>query len=455
VSAADAGRALALLVDDEADFRDTLAELVRREGFETACVPSLAEARRALAERHPDLVLVDLSLPDGCGLDLLGDPELGDRAEIVVITGHGTVDSAVQAMLDGCLDYLTKPVDRARLRSVPTNVGRTIALKTEVGGLRSELRTLGRFGPMVGGSPGMQRTYDLIARVAPTDVTVLVLGESGTGKELVARAIHDLSRRRAHPCLPVNCGAISRELIESELFGHERGSFTGASAQHAGYFERARGGTLFLDEITEMPVELQVKLLRVLETCEITRVGGGTQLPVNVRVVAATNRDPEQAVSEGRLREDLYHRLNVFPMEIPPLRERGDDVELLAQHFLGELNREHDTSKRWAPEALEALRRASWPGNVRELRNAVQRAYILANAEIGPDALPGLGGGAVPCGPTLRVPIGTPVAEVERQLILGTLQQTGGDKRRAASVLGISLRTLYNRLKRYETPAVG
>jgi DNA-binding NtrC family response regulator len=295
----------------------------------------------------------------------------------------------------------------------------------------------------------MQRVYDLIAKVAPTEATVMLLGETGTGKELVAETIHGLSRRHKEVFLPVNCGAVSPNLTESELFGHERGSFTGADRMHKGYFERANRGTLFLDEITEMPPELQVKLLRVLETNKVTRVGGNDALTVDVRVVAASNRKPEDAVAKGKLREDLLCRLNVFPIHLPPLRERREDVDLLAEHFLALLNKEHDTGKDFTRPALNRLRSHSWPGNVRELKNLVHRAFILADEHIGLDSLPL--GVQESAGSSLNVKVGTSLGETERRLILATLEECEGDKKKAAEVLGISLKTLYNRLNEYKT----
>jgi DNA-binding NtrC family response regulator len=302
----------------------------------------------------------------------------------------------------------------------------------------------------------MLRVYDLIGRVAPTAATVLLTGESGTGKEVAAHTLHQLSRRREDPFFPLNCGAVSPSLIESELFGHERGSFTGAERLHKGYFERAHGGTLFLDEITEMPIELQVKLLRVLETGVVMRIGGERPVEVDVRVIAATNRDPEQAVTSGKLREDLLYRLRVFPVHLPPLRDRGDDIEVLAHHFLQELNRAEATGKTWTPGALKRLRRHDWPGNVRELKNLVHHAYILADDEILHEC--------VPLGPEepmvlpqqdpsqagdLHLRIGVTIAEADRRLILSTLDRFGGDKKKAAEVLGVSVKTVYNRLNQY------
>ena len=279
---------------------------------------------------------------------------------------------------------------------------------------------------------------------------MLVTGESGTGKELVAETVHALSRRRKAPFLPLNCGAISPNLIESELFGHERGSFTGADRTHRGYFERAAGGTMFLDEITEMPFELQVKLLRVLETASVIRIGGERPITVDVRVIAATNRQPEEAVAQGKLREDLLYRLKVFPLHLPPLRERGDDVDLLADYFLGLLNAAEGTQKTFSRGALQRLRGHDWPGNVRELKNLVHHAFILADDEIGTDSLPQDLGGALPqSGASLHVKVGISLAEADRRLIVATLNECAGDKRKAAATLGISLKTLYNRLKAY------
>jgi DNA-binding NtrC family response regulator len=306
---------------------------------------------------------------------------------------------------------------------------------------------------MVGRSPVMQRVYDLIERVAPTEAGVMISGESGTGKELVAETIHRLSRRRERPFVAVNAGALAPGIVESELFGHERGAFTGAERTRRGLFEGADGGTLFLDEVTEMPAELQVKLLRALESGSLQRVGSSETIAVDVRVLAATNRDPEQAVKQGLLREDLFYRLNVFPIAMPPLRERGDDIELLAGHFLAAVNEREATEKHWSPAALRRLRALTWPGNVRELKNLVERAAIMADDVIGEDLVPCAAGAVSPAGEEIRVRVGTPLADSERRLILATLAQTGGDKRRAAEILGISVKTIYNRLSVYEAAA--
>jgi two-component system, NtrC family, response regulator HydG len=441
----------ALVVDDDANFLMPLAELVEREGFTTTVAGSLKEARTLLRSRPPDLVLIDLFLPDGKGTDLLPEIDSGHSTEVVLVTAHASVDTAVEALRKGASDYLTKPLDVARLKTVLGGVLRARALQEEVGSLRSELRKLGRFGSLVGAAPAMQKVYDLITRVAPTDATVLVTGESGTGKELVAETVHALSRRRQGPFLPINCGAISPTLIESELFGHERGSFTGAERMHRGHFERATAGTVFLDEITEMPIELQVKLLRVLETGSLTRIGGERAIPVDARVIAATNRNPQEAVAKGKLREDLLYRLKVFPLQLPPLRERGNDVELLADYFLGLLNQAEGTSKKLTREALERLGGHSWPGNVRELKNLIHHTFILADDEIGVECLPSDLGAASTSSPAhLHVKVGISLAEAERRLILATLHECNGDKKRAAAILRVSLKTLYNRLKLYQ-----
>jgi two-component system response regulator AtoC len=439
----------ALLVDDDLGFVLGLADAVRREGFTVATARSLAQAREELARQEPDALLIDLQLPDGSGLELIPPADGRLPPGVIFITGHASVDLAVEALRLGAADFLTKPVDFARVKMTLANLARTRELSREIGSLRGELRRLGRFGSLVGASTQMQGVYDLIAKVAPTEVAVFVVGETGTGKELVAGTVHAMSRRREQPFVAVNCGAIAPGLIESELFGHERGSFTGAERAHRGFFEKANGGTLFLDEITEMPAELQVKLLRVLETKAVERVGGGGAVKLDVRVIAASNRKPEQAVADGRLREDLLYRLNVFPIALPPLRERGDDVVLLALSFLESLNRESEAPpKTFAPEALERLRTHSWPGNVRELRNVVQRAYIMAGDAIDLGALP-LASLAERSGSSLVVRVGTPIEDAERALIMATLEHCAGDKRKAAELLKISLKTLYNRLNVY------
>jgi DNA-binding NtrC family response regulator len=438
-----------LLVDDDPEALEWLSELAKAEGFSVAQADSLRAARIHMSRLQPDILLTDLQLPDGKGVDLVADLEQRESTEVVMITGHASVESAVEALRLGATDYMVKPVDVERLKAILRRVPRTGELRQEIGELRDELRKLGRFGHILGSSAVMQKLYDALGRVAPTSATVLITGESGTGKELAAQTIHDLSRRKKSPFLPLNCGAVSPQLIESELFGHEKGSFTGADRQHKGYFERAHGGTLFLDEITEMPQELQVKLLRVLESGTFTRVGTTTPISADVRVLAATNRNPEGAVADGKLREDLYHRINVFPIAMPPLRDRGTDIELLAQHFLEVLNRQESAAKSFAPATIAALYAHSWPGNVRELKNYVQRAFILADDVIDANLAPAAVA-APESAPLLSVRVGTTLDEVSRRLIEATLAECGS-KRKAADMLGISLKTLYNRLAAYKS----
>lgn len=467
-----------LIVDDDADSAATMRELVGVERFSVAVAHSLRDARRQIAMQQPSLVLLDLQLPDGNGMELLSDPQVMDESKVVLVTGHASLDSSIEALRRGAMDYLVKPVGLNRLEDILARFTKSAPGPLPECRPASELQLKsGRFGRLWGRSAAMQRVYEQISRVAVTSVTVFITGESGTGKEVVAQTLHDLSPRHAKPFLAVNCGAISPNLIESEIFGHEKGSFTGAERQHQGFFERAAGGTLFLDEVTEMPLELQVKLLRVLETGRFMRVGSTQSQETHVRIIAATNRPPLQAVAEGKLREDLLYRLNVFPIELPPLRERLSDAPLLAEHFLEAISAREGQVKHFTPEALQQLGEYGWPGNVRELRNAVQRAYVMAPSElVDHEWLPraetpwtaasqacapsGPPMDANLCGPspeplratgekTLNLPIGLSMAQVERLLIQATLKQCMYQKERTAAVLGISLKTLYNRLKDY------
>ena len=457
----------ALVVEDDADSARMLASLLHTGGFTAATASSLRDARRQIALQRPDIVLLDLQLPDGNGLSLCEEAELLSYAEVVLITGHASLDTSIQALRLGAADYLIKPVDTRRLHAVLSRARSPSTLQAEIQDMRRQWEATGRFGHLLGRSPIMREVYEQIACVAGTSVSVFVTGESGSGKELVARTLHDLSRRREGPFLAVNCGAISPQLIESEIFGHERGSFTGAERQHLGFFERANGGTLFLDEITEMPLELQVKLLRVLETGTFMRVGSTEARHTDVRIVAASNRDLAQAVAEGALREDLLYRLNVFPLHLPPLRERMEDLPLLAQHFLDDIAAREGGRKTLTPAALERLSQYRWPGNVRELRNVLQRAFVMTQE--GPvterwlprDLVPTQSEAeapavsmAAPVGDSaspaeLRIPLGSSLAEVERLLILATFAHCGQRREQTAAMLGISMKTLYNRLKEY------
>ncbi|WP_347556263.1 sigma-54 dependent transcriptional regulator [Robbsia sp. KACC 23696] len=342
--------------------------------------------------------------------------------------------------------------------AVPSDAAGTATRKPESARKRgSAKQTIKSYGSLFGGSDAMLSLYEQIDRVAATDATALIIGESGTGKELIARTIHDFSARRDAPFIAVNCGAIPDNLIEAELFGHERGSFTGAAQARIGYFEHARGGTIFLDEVTEMAPVRQVKLLRALETGTFFRVGGSEEVASDVRILAATNRDPATAVKENGLREDLMYRLAVFPLRAPPLRERDSDRELLAEHFLAQLNVQHGTEKLLSKTAIETLRGYSWPGNVRELKNAVYRAYILAedSVELPHPHLNTRNRKAITQGDSMSIWVGTPLADAQRQIILATLRHCGGDKRKTAKALGVSLKTLYNRLGTYEETADG
>ena len=450
-----------LVVDDDEYSLSALRALVVGEGLAVETANDVASARARLDEFVPAAVLADLGLPDGTGLDLAERcAELG--VELVVVTGQATLETAVLALRAGAADFLTKPVDVARLKTLLDTLVRASSYRREIADLRGTLRDLGRFGSLVGSSAPMQAVYDRIGRVAATDATVLVTGESGTGKELVAETIHRLSRRAHRPLVAINCGAISSSLVESELFGHERGSFTGADRQRRGVFERAHQGTLFLDEISEMPLELQVKLLRVLESGSLTRVGGEKPVTVDVRVVAASNRNLDAFAAEGKFRTDLLYRLRVLPIELPPLRDREGDVRALVAHFLSEISQREQQQKRFSEPALRALETNAFPGNVRELRNAVQQAFILAEDEIDVEHLPeGMRGGAratpAPGGAAsataapgeVRLPVPCALADAERAVILATLGELGGDKARAADRLGISLKTLYSRLREY------
>ena len=440
-----------LLVDDDVDFRTQGQELIRREGFEVVAVGTMDEARFQLSNNKPHLVLVDLLLPDGDGLDLAKEIPRSSFTKVVLITGHASVDSAVGAMRSNVWDYLTKPIDVERLR--------ILLMRLRLQEAHQDMPTIidaqgnsAAFGPLIGASPVMYELYKLIEKVAPTEVTVLINGESGTGKELVGWTIHEISRRSHKPYLTLNCGALSPTLIGSELFGHERGSFTGAAHQHRGYFERAHGGTLFLDEITEMPIDLQAHLLRVLETGRVVRLGGSREFPIDVRVIAATNRRTDEAVAKGKFRKDLFFRLSAFPINVPSLRERDGDVELLSKYFLGLLNRAKKYNKKISESAVQYLaKNMEWRGNVRELRNAIEQAYLLSGDIIEQQHISSFSSKEIiTFQDVMDISVGRTLEDVERELLYKTLAYMKGNKKRAAQSLGISLKTLYNRLARYE-----
>ena len=430
-----------LLVDGNVDFHAKVASIARAAECEVTAAATFDAARRIAADCEFDLLLVDVTQAEDEGFDFVEEVDLAAHGRIAVVTGNPSLETAVRAVRAPVAEYLVKPVAAEALMRLMQGAH-----------LRAATRRppeTGQLGGMIGQSPSMCALFEQLRRVAPLDVCVFLHGESGTGKELVARALHGLSGR-AGRFVAVNCGAIAPDLLSSQLFGHERGSFTGAVQAHAGFFEQAAGGTLFLDEITEMPQELQVFLLRVLETRTLTRVGGSGELPLDVRVVVAGNRDPRHAVDDGRLRADLYYRLAEFPIEIAPLRERRDDVPLLVRHFAARLNERYGRSRRFDAPSLCRLAEYDWPGNVRELRHAVQRHYILSDGDTismrMPPPQPRIDGDG-----SVRFCVGMKFADVEREMLLRTLASCGQNKRRAARTLGITAKTIYNRLQRYRS----
>ena len=374
----------------------------------------------------------------------------------MLITAQGSVDTAVSAMKEGAYDYLTKPVDPQRLRMLLGHVAERQGALQDVEGLRAQLRDHGKFGQMVGNAPALRAVYQVIEQAAPTAATILVSGESGTGKELVAKTIHQLSDRSRHPFVGINCAAIPESLLENELFGHERGAFTGAVDRRAGCFELAHTGTLFLDEIAEVSPAIQAKLLRVLQERTVRRLGAQREQPVDVRLIAATNIDPAKAVQDGRLRQDLYYRINVIGIRVPPLRDRREDIPLLVHAFIEEFNARNGKSvQATSPEAMRLFQRYHWPGNIRELRNVVERAVILSRGSlIEPENLPSdLSKPPVPEPGTAGLTPGMTVDEAERKLIELTLAHTRDNKTRAAEILGVTVKTLHNKLKRFRRDA--
>ena len=451
-----------LVAEDDAAQRLGLQQLLKSWGYTVEVASDGKQALDKIAADRPAIVITDMVMPGVGGMDLLRALKSQDDTDITVLllTAQGSVETAVEAIKHGAYDYLTKPVDPQRLRIVLDQVGQRNDTLREVRALRRQLQERGTFGRLVGASIEMRKVYQVIEQAAPTSASVLVHGESGTGKELVAQSIHQLSPRASQPFVPLNCAAIPDTLLESELFGHEKGSFTGAIARRAGAFELAHRGTLFLDEISEMTPVTQAKLLRVLQERSFRALGANREQQVDIRVVAATNVEPQDAVRQGKLREDLFYRLNVFAIELPPLRDRKDDIPLLAQAFIKEFNERNNRNVAGVSEAaMTLLERYHWPGNVRELRNAMERATIVAKAPfIEPADLPPMAAesksGEEPAAAGGLTP-GTTVEEMERQLIDITLQHTGGNKTRAAELLGISLKTLHNKLNRIKEERQG
>ena len=441
-----------LIVEDDPSTRTGLAELVQAWGFQTEEASDGEDGFRKVTSFRPAIIVSDLVMPRMGGADLLRTlkDQLSDIT-FILLTAQGTIESAVEAIKDGAYDYLSKPVDPQRLRILLNKAVERQETLREVKLLRRQLREQGSFGRIVGNSPGIRSLYRVIEQAAPTAASVLVWGESGTGKELVAQTVHELSPRASFPFVAINCAAIPETLLESEIFGHEKGAFTGAHDRRTGVFELAHRGTLFLDEIAEMVPATQVKLLRVLQERTFRRLGGRQEQTVDVRVIAATNRDPSEAVRDGRLREDLYYRLNVFTIELPPLRDRRADIPLLVQTFLNEFNTRNNKSVRAVDqEAMYLLERYGWPGNIRELRNVIERATILAEGDFieTKHLPPPVVTRSEQTLPTVTLSPGTTVDEAERRLIVLTLEHTRNNKTRAAEILGISLKTLHNKLNR-------
>lgn len=441
-----------LIVEDERATRLGLTELVRSWGFVAESAADGEEALQKVTLFRPAIIVTDMVMPrlDGLGLLRALRDQLTDIS-IIILTAQGTVESAVEAIKEGAYDYIAKPVDTNRLKILLDKVVERHETLREVKVLRRQLRDQGSFGRIVGNSPGIRRVYRVVEQAAPTAASVLIWGESGTGKELVAQTIHRLSPRQQFPYVPINCAAIPETLLESEIFGHEKGAFTGAVERRQGCFELAHRGTLFLDEIAEMMPATQVKLLRVLQERTFRRLGGRQEQSVDVRVIAATNVNPMDAVQKGKLREDLYYRLNVFAIELPPLRDRKEDIPLLVQSFLNEFNARDARQVRAVDQkAMRVLENYSWPGNIRQLRNVIERATILCGGEfIQPHHLPPELV-AAPEVPPVSVTLspGVTVEEAETRLIRMTLEHMHNNKTRAAAVLGISLKTLHNKLNR-------
>ncbi|HLJ87042.1 MAG TPA: sigma-54 dependent transcriptional regulator [Candidatus Angelobacter sp.] len=446
-----------LIVEDEENERYGLAELVSAWGYRTESAKDGLEGLEKVATWSPGIVITDLKMPRMDGMELLQRiAEQPQQIAVVLLTAQGSIDVAVDAMKAGAYDFIQKPVDPARLKQILQNAARQRDTALELEVTKRKLRDTGVFGRLIGSSKVMQEIFRLIEMVAPSTASVLITGESGTGKELVARTIHEMSSRKSKPFVAINCSAIPETLIESEIFGHEKGAFTGALERRAGCFELAEEGTLLLDEIGEMPIATQAKLLRVLEDRTLRRLGSKVETPVDVRVLAATNKVPEEAVARGELRGDLYYRLDVFNIHLPPLREHKEDIPQLVEALLADMNAKHDRAVSGVNESvLQMFHKYNWPGNVREMRNTVERAVIVCESSfIEPRHLPPNFGSAGLRAPTgddegIRLEVGTTVGQAEKTLILKTLAATNNNKTKAAEILGISLKTLHNKLKEY------
>jgi DNA-binding NtrC family response regulator len=445
-----------LIVEDEDNARKGYEQLLQRWGCDVLGVATAEEALAKFASYQPDTLIADVELPGMNGLDLLKQlgPELYD-VPAIIITGKGSEERAVAAIEAGAFWYIEKPLKGPVLHALLDRALSKARAARELAVLQRQLRQAGKLGELVGGSKPMQEVMRIVEMAAPSSASVLITGETGSGKEIVARTIHKLSPRATGPFVAINCSAIPETLMESEIFGHERGAFTGAAERRIGCFELADCGTLLLDEIGEMPAPTQAKLLRVLEDRKVRRLGSKSETPVDVRVLAATNKDPDQAVGSGQLRQDLYFRLNVFHIHLPPLRDHKDDIPLLVEHILRDVNAKHGKHVRGVgAEVLDIFMGHTWPGNIRELRNVLERASIMCEKDLITRAcLPGEFGRTAAKGPSdlsaIKFPVGTTVDAMERELILQTLGATGNNKTRAAELLGISLKTLHNKLKEY------
>ena len=454
---ADIGRIRVLVVDDDRAVREAMSRALERIGYDVISAEDGQEGLDRLRQGGVHILLADLKMPKISGQELLRAAKaIAPDVEVIVITGHGTVEDAVEAMKEGAYDFITKPFKRVQLEKTIQKAAEKQALVLQNRALQHRLDELQEAGQIIGGSPAMHRTLDLVNQVAPSAATVLIQGESGTGKELIANAIHHGSPRRSRPFIKVSCAALPETLIESELFGYERGAFTGAVSRKEGRFELADGGTLFMDEIGELSPATQAKLLRVLQEGEFERLGATRTLKVDVRLVAATNADLATLVREKRFREDLFYRLNVVTLQLPPLRERQEDIPLLAQHFLRKFAAKNAKSiTGFVDEALDLLQTYAWPGNVRELENVIERAVVLTRSSmLSPADLPETVVGSDQAARHLVISIGTPLEEVEDRLIGETLRYTKGDKTLAAKLLGIATRTIYRRTRgEPESPA--
>lgn len=446
-----------MIVEDDAGLRDTLAQYLARVGYSVCAARDGREALERLDEELPDLILTDINIPDLDGLALLEEVKSRyPQIAVIMMTAFSSIDSAVEAMRRGAEDYLSKPL---QLGDVQVRIERALkqrAIENRLRRLETQVRDRYRFDQIVGRSPAMQRVFQIIERVAPTNTTVLISGRTGTGKELVARAIHYNSPRASGPFVDINCGALPEHLVEAELFGHQKGAFTGATETRKGLFEVADGGTLFLDEVQALKPELQAKLLRALQERTIRRVGGRENIEVDVRIIAATNQDIAEAVRKGEFREDLYYRLNVVHIYLPELRERREDIPLLIEHFLEKYARENGQEpKRFSNEAMRLLMSYDWPGNVRELQNAIEHALTLSSGPVLTiaDLPPHISGAVGRMGASDALGQARTLEEVERRHILRVLEECGGNHTRAAEILGIDRRTLYRKLDKYKISA--